>query len=216
MSSNSPSNSPPIAAPRNTAKLALLDGFRAKRVEAQRNALALLKKYRENPAEARQHTAQDLLNIMESVGHTRGSGETTCTSYNRIAELKYLLNAQKDLSANALAEVCGMGPTAFQHVRRQDPELDQMVRDYQANFFEEEAMTGDKGLHPALVIFGLKARAGWMDAKDRAVTLEQVNALMEQFLQIVREELKDQPQLIDRIADRLMGKPVEAQVESVS
>ena len=214
-SSLAPTNSPPIAGLRSTAKMALLDGFKQKRVEAQRAALELLKKYRADPAAARQHTAQDLLNIMESVGHNRGSGEAACTSYNRIAELKYLLNAQRELSANALAEVCGIGATAFAHIRRQDPELDQMVRDYQANFFEEEAMTGDKGLHPALVIFGLKARAGWMDAKDRAITLEQLTAITEQFMAIIKEELKDQPEVLDRISRRLSGEPLEARVDSI-
>lgn len=215
MNSSPPSNSPPLAGPRSTTKLALLDGFRAKRVEAERAALELLKKYREDPAAARQHTAQDLLNIMESVGHNRGSGEAACTSYNRIAELKYLLGSQKELSANACATVCGIGATAFAHIRRQDPELDQMVRDYQAGFFEEEAMTGDKGLHPALVIFGLKARAGWMDAKDRAITLEQLTAITEQFMAIIKEELKDQPEVLDRISRRLSGEPLEARVESI-
>lgn len=214
MSSGAGSPTNDLGLRRTPNKLQVLDGFRAKRVEAERHALDLLKKFRTDPS-VRKHSEADLLNILESASHGRGAAEYT-TSSNRVAELKYLLNAQKELSANAVATVLGIGPTAFQTIRRKDAELDQMVRDYQANFFEEEAMTGDKGLHPALVIFGLKARAGWMDAKDRAITFEQLNAITEQFMDVLREELKDHPEILDRVGKRLMGEPLEAKVDSVT
>lgn len=207
-----PVSNPPIAAPRSTAKLALLNGFKEKRQEAQREALTLLQEFRKDPS-LYKHSAADLYHIMESAGHNRGSGNLQ--SHNLIAEFKYLLNAQRDLSVDGICRVLGIGSCAYQELRRRDVELDQMVRDYQATFFEEEAMTMDKGLHPALTIFGLKARAGWMDAKDRAITIEQLTALTEQFMQIVKEELVAHPEILDRIAKRLGGEPLEAKVDAI-
>lgn len=197
-------NNPPIAGPKGSTKLAVLDGFRQRRVEANQKALALIQAYRADPSKYRP-TAADLLHIMKSVSNGKG-GATT--SPNRLCELKYLLGAQSELSANGCAEILGIGATLFFELRRADPELEQLVRDYQAAFFEHEAMTQDKGLHPALVIFGLKSRSGWIDAKDRAVTQEQLSALTEQLIGVLREELAEYPGVLERIVARLNGEPI--------
>lgn len=212
--SNVGQNSPPIAAPRSTAKLELIQGFRAKRAEAEREVLALLQRYRQDPTLHKMSEA-DRLALLTSVSHNRGSAEGLGTGYNRVAEMKYLLNAQAGVSVTRLAQLVGIGAQQLQQLRRQDPELDQMIKDYIASFFEDEALTQDKGLHPALVIFGLKSQAGWMDARDRAISMEQLSSITEGFCQILREELKEHPQLLERIEQKLRGEPLEAQVDSI-
>jgi len=182
--------------------------------ELKREAIELLQAYRKDPKKLQ---AADLLAIMENSVQSRGSGGTT--TLNIRGELCYLLGAQSKLSLPALCDVIGISTSTLFKLRRKDPEIDQLVKDYQASFFEDEAMTQEAGIHPALVIFGLKARAGWMDSKDAAITFEQMAAIAERFINVVREELKDEPNgeaIIDRISSRLSGEPLRAHVDNVT
>jgi hypothetical protein len=196
------------------AKLALMEGRKTRLADLKREAQNLLSEYRKDPQKLQ---PADLLAIMENSSHGRGSGNTT--SHNVRGELCFLLSAQSKLSIPMLCEIVGISTSTLFKLRRRDAEVDQLVKDYQASFFEDEAMTQEAGIHPALVIFGLKARAGWMDAKESAITYEQMAAIAERFINIVREELKGEPNgelIIDRIHDRLTGDPLRAHVESVT
>ena len=198
------------------AKLALIEGRKTRLADLKREAQGLLQDYRKDP-KLQKLGAADLLAIMENSSHGRGSGNTT--SHNVRGELCYLLRVQSKLSLPALCEVLNISTATLFSLRRKDPEIDQLVKDYQASFFEDEAMTQEAGIHPALVIFGLKARAGWIDAKDQAITYEQMAAIAERFINVVREELKGEPNgsvIVDRIAARLTGEPLRAHVESVT
>lgn len=215
MSNLNSMNNPPITGPRPSAKLELLQGFRAKRAEAEREVISLLKKFREDPS-AYKMTEADRLALLLNHSQNRGLAEAKCTGYNRVAELKYLLNAQSGVSVTRLSQLIGIGPQQLFALRRQDAELDQMIKDYMASFFEDEAMTQDKGLHPALVIFGLKSQAGWMDAKDRAISMEQLSQITEGFCQVLREELAGHPALLTRIEARLRGDPAVQIIDAVA
>lgn len=192
----------------SNAKLALIEGRKTRNAELRREALALLDQYRKDPA-LHKLRPSDLLGIMEAASHARGSGHTQ--TMNIRGELVYLLRAQSKLAIPAICEVLGISTATLFALRRKDLEIDQIVRDYQAAFFEDEAMTGEAGIHPALTIFGLKARAGWIDAKDNAITLEQMQQMAERFVQIVRDEVKD-PAIIDRIVRRLSSTDLEEAV----
>lgn len=194
-------------APASNEKLRFLAGLREKTAEWRRDAIARLAEFRKNPPPL---SSADLLQLMESIG-TNGRGTGEMQSHSLRAELVFLLSTQSNLSLPQVYEVLGCSDSTIAALRRRDPELDECVRLYQAAFFEREAVTGEHGLHPALVIFGLKARAGWIDAKEGAVTLEQIQAMAERFIAIIREEVKD-PATIDRIVRRLTGEPIQAQV----
>lgn len=195
-----PVNNPPIRRPNRG--LEILQGNRQARADAERIALELLKEFRKNPT---CFTAADRLALMTSANHNRGSG--ACQSNNLRAELLYLLEAQGDLPIKNVCRIFGISGNLLFKMRRNDPEIDQAVKDYQAAFFEDEAMSQEQGIHPALVIFGLKARAGWMDAKDKAITAEQLGAMTERFVDVLRKHISD-PILLQRIVDDLMGTPV--------
>lgn len=206
--------SPVIQNANTNAKLALLQGRATRLAELKREAQQLLSDYRKDPKKLQ---AADLLAIMESSSHGRGSGNAT--SHNVRGELCFLLSAQSKLSLPALCEVINISTATLFKLRRRDAEIDQLVKDYQASFFEDEAMTQEAGIHPALVIFGLKARAGWIDAKDQSITFEEMAAIAERFINVVREELHDHPDgkmIVDRIAARLTGEPLRAQVDAVT
>lgn len=198
MPGESPVNNPPV---RRNRGLEFLEGSRKDRAEAERRALELLGEFRKNPHTV---TAEDRLALMMNASHGRGGSTSTC---NLRAELLYILEAQDDLPIKNVCRIFGISSNLLFSMRRKDPEVDQAVKDYQAAFFEDEAMSGDKGLHPALTIFGLKARAGWMDAKDRAITGEQLSAITDRFVQILRKHITD-PVLMDQIIQDLMGNPV--------
>ena len=210
MSGNGGAGAVQISPLASNAKLALLEGRKTRIADLKREAQNMLSEYRKDPKKLQ---AADLLAIMENSSHGRGSGNTT--SHNVRGELCYLLTAQSKLSLPALCDVLNISTATLFKLRRKDAEVDQLVKDYQASFFEDEAMTQEAGIHPALVIFGLKARAGWMDAKDQAITYEQMAAIAERFINIVREEVKD-PEIIDRIAARLTGDPLRATVDAVT
>jgi hypothetical protein len=206
--------SPVIQSANSNAKLALLEGRKTRLAELKREAQQLLSDYRKDPKKLQ---AADLLAIMENTSHGRGSGNAT--SHNVRGELCFLLSAQSKLSLPALCEVINISTATLFKLRRRDAEIDQLVKDYQASFFEDEAMTQEAGIHPALVIFGLKARAGWIDAKDQSITFEEMAAIAERFINVVREELHDHPDgkmIVDRIAARLTGEPLRAQVDAVT
>jgi hypothetical protein len=206
--------SPIIQSANTNAKLALIEGRKTRLADLKREAQELLAGYRKDPKKLQ---AADLLAIMENSSHGRGSGNAT--SHNIRGELCYLLTAQSKLSLPALCEILNISTSTLFKLRRKDVEIDQLVKDYQASFFEDEAMTQEAGIHPALVIFGLKARAGWIDAKDQSITFEEMSAIAERFINIVREELKDEPNgeaIVDRIHGRLTGEPLRAHVESVT
>ena len=199
-----PVNNPPIKRNRG---LEFLEGSRKDRADAERRAIELLGEFRKNPQAI---TAADRLALMVSAGCGRG-GSTQ--SNNLRAELLYILEAQDDLPIKNVCRIFGISSNLLFSMRRNDPEIDQAVKDYQAAFFEDEAMTGDKGLHPALTIFGLKARAGWMDAKDRAISSEQLSAITDRFVQVLRKHITD-PALLDRIVQDLMGNPIPATIDA--
>ncbi len=221
MSGNGGAGSPSIHTPSTNpgvqqAKLALLEGRKTRLADLKREAIDLLDRYRKDPSLHKLKPA-DLLAIMLNSSTPRGSGNNT--SHNVRGELCYILTAQSKLSLPAICEVLNISTSTLFTLRRKDAEIDQMVKDYQASFFEDEAMTQEAGIHPALVIFGLKARAGWMDSKDQAITYEQMAAIAERFIGIVRDELKLEPNgpaIVDRIASRLTGEPLRAHVDSVT
>ena len=123
-----------------------------------------------------------------------------------------MLEAQSDLPIKNICKMFGIATSLLYKMRAHDPEIDEAVKNYQAAYFEDEAMSQENTLHPALVIFGLKSRAGWMDAKDRAISAEQLGAMTERFISVLRKHIQD-PVLMDRIVQDLMGAPVQTPVE---
>lgn len=199
-----PCNNPPIRASK-PRQLEILQGNRQARADAERKCVELLKEFRKNPTP---QTPEDRLALLLNISH-RGIREQ---SNNLRAELLFILEAQDDLPIKNICRVFGISTHLLMKMRRNDAEIDQAVKDYQAAFFEDEAMSQEQGLHPALVIFGLKARAGWMDAKDRAITAEQLSVMTERFSDVLRKHITDE-KLLNRIIQDLMGTPIDAEAE---
>lgn len=118
-------------------------------------------------------------------------------------ELMYLLRSQFDLPITSLCRAVGISFSQLPKHRRADHELDQAIRDYQASWYEAEIEDPSGNIHPTLVQFGLKARAGWMDSKDNALSLDEIGSFIDKIGRILEEELRNQPEVLSRISDRI-------------
>jgi hypothetical protein len=147
-------------------------------------------------------TPSDLSNLMASRPSVNDSSLELSATWK--LELMYLLRSQCDLPIMSLCRAVGISFSQLPKHRRDDHELDQAIRDYQASWFEKEVEDPSGHIHPTLTMFGLKARAGWMEAKDQALSLDEIGSFVDKIGRILEEELRDQPEILTKISDRLL------------
>lgn len=167
------------------------------RANQERRLMEAIRQFREEPS----LRDKDIETLLTRPSYTK--------NVNWRAELIFCLRTQNELPLARICSLLGVSSSIIQKVRRTDLELDQLIQDYMAAFFENQAMSGDGNVHPAITIFGLKAKAGWVDAKDRAITQEQLAQFVEHVITVINEEVKD-PHTSQRIAARLRGEPIPA------
>lgn len=175
----------------------------AERRKTELEIKSLLEKFRAGDVRL-PATPSDLATTMSTLSRGTNNPSSLAVSATWRQELMYLLRAQSTLPITNLARLVGISFSQLPKHRRADHELDQAIRDYQSAWFEAEVENPSGHIHPTLVQFGLKARAGWMEAKDQAISLDELSGFIDKVGSILEQELRGYPDLLSKISDRIL------------
>ena len=176
----------------------------AARAERAIELRALLSKFRAGEMKLPEQAGpEDLYSIMSSMSNAQRTPTVDQVPVNWRRELLFLLTAQDDLPVSDLCTVIGVSHATIQLYRRKDRELDTAIRAYQAAWFEREAMEPSGTLHPAILVFGLKARAGWKETEKEAISPDRLRGFIESLVGIINSEIAD-PTIRRRVGRRIL------------
>lgn len=151
----------------------------------------------------KQASAEDLFTILNGIENSQRTPMVDRVPVNWRRELLFLLTAQDDLPVSDLCTVIGVSHSTVQLYRRKDRELDMAIRAYQAAWFEREALEPSGTMHPAILVFGLRSRAGWKETDKEAIAPDRLRGFVEQVVGIINQEIED-PTTKRRIGRRIL------------
>jgi hypothetical protein len=176
----------------------------------EEEVVALLEIYRtENPS-----------SLQAEFDGLRGQGPPRLSVHaaNWIEELTYLLLRLPTgyVSHVRLCSLIGVSDTMVYLERRRNRNLDELVRCWQAAWFEGQAQSGNDNVAPSLTIFGLKARAGWRDQQAESLGPDRLMALVEGMVADITAEIPDEAvraRLGAKLLARVSGTVKEQRLE---
>ena len=145
----------------------------------------------------------DLYTIMNGLADRGRSPMVDKVPVNWRREILFLLTAQDELPVSDLCKVIGVSHSTIQLYRRKDRELDTCIRAYQAAWFEREAMEPTGTIHPAILVFGLRARAGWKETDKEALSPDRLRGFIESVVSIINAEIED-PTVRRRVGRKIL------------
>ncbi len=111
------------------------------------------------------------------------------------SELLFLLTIVEGTTLRTLCRLVQTTTTQLFAWRKEDTELDDAVKAFQAATFEHAAETPGHGLAPAVINFGLEARASWRRRLELTIDVDQVGKVVDEVIEVVARIVKDPEQI---------------------
>ena len=112
------------------------------------------------------------------------------------SELLFLLTIVEGTTLRILCRLVQTTTTQLFAWRKEDSELDDAVKAFQAASFEHAAETPGTGLAPAVINFGLEARASWRRRLELSIDVDQIQKVIEEVIEVVARVVKDPEQIL--------------------